>query len=123
MSARMATAVLSSGSPASRIWMAAALRRSRVSYAGIGSGGSWPAGRAVWGASAPWWRLAILTLRWLTILRLTVLTLRLAILALGCAVLTLLRTRLDDLAEGTSGCLLLEGPAGIGKTRLLEELR
>ena len=37
--------------------------------------------------------------------------------------LALLRTRLDDLTEGTSGCLLVEGPAGIGKTRLLDELR
>ena len=37
--------------------------------------------------------------------------------------LALLRARLDDLADGTSGCLLVEGPAGIGKTRLLDELR
>ncbi|WP_210428928.1 BTAD domain-containing putative transcriptional regulator [Nocardioides eburneiflavus] len=37
--------------------------------------------------------------------------------------LALLRTRLDELVEGTSGCLLFEGPAGIGKTRLLEEVR
>ena len=27
----------------------------------------------------------------------------------------------DDLASGTSGCVLVEGPAGIGKTRLLLE--
>ncbi len=37
--------------------------------------------------------------------------------------MALLRARLDDLADGTSGCLLVEGPAGIGKTRLLDELR
>ncbi|GAB3038739.1 hypothetical protein GCM10011376_34020 [Nocardioides flavus (ex Wang et al. 2016)] len=37
--------------------------------------------------------------------------------------LALLRTRLDELADGTSGCLLVEGPAGIGKTRLLDEVR
>ncbi|WP_167288848.1 BTAD domain-containing putative transcriptional regulator [Nocardioides seonyuensis] len=37
--------------------------------------------------------------------------------------MALLRSRLDDLADGASGCLLLEGPAGIGKTRLLDELR
>lgn len=37
--------------------------------------------------------------------------------------ITLLQTGLDELAEGTSGCVLIEGPAGIGKTRLLDELR
>jgi DNA-binding SARP family transcriptional activator len=37
--------------------------------------------------------------------------------------IALLQTRLDELAEGTSGCVLVEGPAGIGKTRLLDELR
>lgn len=37
--------------------------------------------------------------------------------------MALLRTKLDELAEGTSGCLLVEGPAGIGKTRLLDEVR
>lgn len=37
--------------------------------------------------------------------------------------MALLRTKLDDLAAGTSGCLLIEGPAGIGKTRLLDEVR
>ena len=35
----------------------------------------------------------------------------------------LLRSRLDELTDGTSGCVLVEGPAGIGKTRLLDELR
>jgi DNA-binding SARP family transcriptional activator len=33
-----------------------------------------------------------------------------------------LRTRLDELETGTSACLLIEGPAGIGKTRLLDEV-
>ncbi|WP_374457323.1 BTAD domain-containing putative transcriptional regulator [Nocardioides sp.] len=37
--------------------------------------------------------------------------------------LAVLRAKLDDLAEGRGGCLLVEGPAGIGKTRLLDELR
>ena len=37
--------------------------------------------------------------------------------------IALLEASLGDLAEGTSGCLLVEGPAGIGKTRLLDELR
>jgi predicted ATPase len=37
--------------------------------------------------------------------------------------IALLRTKLDELAGGTSGCVLVEGPAGIGKTRLLDELR
>ena len=37
--------------------------------------------------------------------------------------MAVLRGKLDDLAEGRSGCLLVEGPAGIGKTRLLDELR
>ena len=37
--------------------------------------------------------------------------------------IAVLRTRLGELAEGTSGCLLVEGSAGIGKTRLLDELR
>jgi predicted ATPase len=36
---------------------------------------------------------------------------------------SVLRTRLDELADGTSGCVLVEGSAGIGKTRLLDELR
>ena len=36
--------------------------------------------------------------------------------------MALLRSKLDDLAEGRSGCVLVEGPAGIGKTRLLDEL-
>jgi DNA-binding SARP family transcriptional activator len=35
----------------------------------------------------------------------------------------LLRSMVDELGEGGSGCLLIEGPAGIGKTRLLDELR
>ena len=34
-----------------------------------------------------------------------------------------LRTMVDQLAAGGHGCLLVEGPAGIGKTRLLAELR
>ena len=34
-----------------------------------------------------------------------------------------LRTMVDELAGGRSGCLLIEGPAGIGKTRLLDEVR
>lgn len=37
--------------------------------------------------------------------------------------MAVLRGKLDDLAEGRSGCVLVEGPAGIGKTRLLDELR
>ena len=37
--------------------------------------------------------------------------------------MAVLRTMLDELAAGSSGCLLIEGPAGIGKTRLLEEVR
>lgn len=37
--------------------------------------------------------------------------------------MAVLRTMVDDLSDGTSGCLLIEGPAGIGKTRLLDELR
>ena len=37
--------------------------------------------------------------------------------------MAVLRRKLDDLAEGTSGCVLVEGSAGIGKTRLLDELR
>ena len=36
--------------------------------------------------------------------------------------MAVLRTELDELDEGTSGCLLIEGPAGIGKTRLLDEV-
>ena len=32
-----------------------------------------------------------------------------------------LRRAVDDVAAGTSGCVLVEGPAGIGKTRLLVE--
>ena len=32
-----------------------------------------------------------------------------------------LRRAVDDVVAGTSGCLLVEGPAGIGKTRLLVE--
>ena len=34
-----------------------------------------------------------------------------------------LRNMVDELAAGRHGCLLVEGPAGIGKTRLLDELR
>ena len=34
-----------------------------------------------------------------------------------------LRTLVDELAGGRPGCLLIEGPAGIGKTRLLDEVR
>jgi DNA-binding SARP family transcriptional activator len=34
-----------------------------------------------------------------------------------------LRSMVDELAAGRHGCLLVEGPAGIGKTRLLDELR
>ncbi|WP_299926036.1 BTAD domain-containing putative transcriptional regulator [uncultured Nocardioides sp.] len=37
--------------------------------------------------------------------------------------MALLRSRLDELTDGTSGCVLVEGSAGIGKTRLLDELR
>ncbi|MFC7360946.1 BTAD domain-containing putative transcriptional regulator [Nocardioides astragali] len=37
--------------------------------------------------------------------------------------LAVLRTAIDELGDGVSGCLLIEGPAGIGKTRLLEEVR
>jgi len=37
--------------------------------------------------------------------------------------MAVLRGKLDDLVEGRSGCVLVEGPAGIGKTRLLDELR
>ena len=37
--------------------------------------------------------------------------------------MAVLRQKLDDLADGTSGCVLVEGSAGIGKTRLLDELR
>ena len=32
-----------------------------------------------------------------------------------------LRRAVDDVAAGTSGCVLVEGPAGIGKSRLLVE--
>ncbi|MDR7252286.1 DNA-binding SARP family transcriptional activator [Nocardioides sp. BE266] len=34
-----------------------------------------------------------------------------------------LRQMIGDLAAGSSGCLLVEGPAGIGKSRLLDEVR
>lgn len=34
-----------------------------------------------------------------------------------------LRSMVDELSAGRHGCLLVEGPAGIGKTRLLDELR
>jgi DNA-binding SARP family transcriptional activator len=34
-----------------------------------------------------------------------------------------LTAAIEDLKEGRSGCLLVEGPAGIGKTRLLDETR
>ena len=37
--------------------------------------------------------------------------------------MAVLKQKLDDLADGTSGCVLVEGSAGIGKTRLLDELR
>ncbi|WP_107764649.1 BTAD domain-containing putative transcriptional regulator [Nocardioides terrigena] len=37
--------------------------------------------------------------------------------------MAVLRTMLEELGAGVSGCLLIEGPAGIGKTRLLEEVR
>ncbi|GAB2878239.1 BTAD domain-containing putative transcriptional regulator [Nocardioides pacificus] len=37
--------------------------------------------------------------------------------------LAVLGTMLDDLAEARPGCVLVEGPAGIGKTRLLDEAR
>jgi DNA-binding SARP family transcriptional activator len=37
--------------------------------------------------------------------------------------MAVLRTMVADLAEGRPGCLLIEGPAGIGKTRLLDEVR
>jgi predicted ATPase len=37
--------------------------------------------------------------------------------------MAVLRQMIADLGEGRSGCLLVEGPAGIGKTRLLDELR
>lgn len=37
--------------------------------------------------------------------------------------LAVLQTMVDELCDGTSGCLLIEGPAGIGKTRLLDEVR
>ena len=33
----------------------------------------------------------------------------------------MLRRMVDDLAAGVSGCILIEGPAGIGKSRLLLE--
>ncbi|RYP81915.1 hypothetical protein EKO23_22780 [Nocardioides guangzhouensis] len=37
--------------------------------------------------------------------------------------MAVLSTVVDALGEGTPGCLLIEGPAGIGKTRLLDEVR
>lgn len=37
--------------------------------------------------------------------------------------MAVLRSMVDDLGEGRAGCLLIEGPAGIGKSRLLDELR
>ena len=37
--------------------------------------------------------------------------------------MAVLRAMVDDLEEGRSGCLLVEGTAGIGKTRLLDEVR
>jgi hypothetical protein len=37
--------------------------------------------------------------------------------------MAVLSAALDDVREGRSGCLLVEGPAGIGKTRLLDEAR
>jgi DNA-binding SARP family transcriptional activator len=37
--------------------------------------------------------------------------------------LAVLRGRLDALADATPGCVVVEGTAGIGKTRLLDELR
>ncbi|KRF36974.1 hypothetical protein ASG94_06175 [Nocardioides sp. Soil805] len=37
--------------------------------------------------------------------------------------LAVLRTKLEDLKDGRGGSVLVEGPAGIGKTRLLDELR
>ncbi len=37
--------------------------------------------------------------------------------------MAVLRARVAEVGEGEPGCLLIEGPAGIGKTRLLEEVR
>src|SRR4051794_14163990 len=37
--------------------------------------------------------------------------------------LELIGVALDGLGEGRAGCLAVEGPAGLGKTRLLAELR
>jgi DNA-binding SARP family transcriptional activator len=37
--------------------------------------------------------------------------------------MAVLRTIVADLEEGKPGCLLIEGPAGIGKTRLMDEVR